>query len=186
MWPWESEPHSLAHGILDDETYDWRNIVKGMFASGGWPIVVSEDQVDRANQLARKTTGIDVDHTGSAGLAGLLALSEWRAKEHGTTPLVSPTKHVAVIFRCPTALTVTFCLSSIEHRQTCRRAQPFRGLESDEPVMQMRRNAERGQLAAHRARVLPHRLGLRVVLVIDFTADSIRIRAVIGVRRKPS
>jgi hypothetical protein len=25
-----------------------------------------------ANQLARATTGIDVDHTGSAGLAGLL------------------------------------------------------------------------------------------------------------------
>ena len=23
MWPWEEEPTSVAHGILDDETYDW-------------------------------------------------------------------------------------------------------------------------------------------------------------------
>ena len=23
MWAWETEPVSVAHGILDDETYDW-------------------------------------------------------------------------------------------------------------------------------------------------------------------
>ncbi len=92
MWAWEREPMSLAHGILDDETYDWRAVVAGMLESGGWPVVVTEAQVAAANDLARAHTGIDVDHTGSAGLAGLVAL---RA---AGTPLVMPTERVAVVF----------------------------------------------------------------------------------------
>jgi len=74
MWPWETAPHSLAHGILDDETYDWLAIVEGMLASGGWPVVVSEEDLARANARASSETGIDVCHTGSAGLAGVLHL----------------------------------------------------------------------------------------------------------------
>jgi threonine synthase len=74
MWPWESEPHSVAHGILDDETYDWLAVVEGMTATGGTPLVADEETLVRANRLARRTTGIDVDPTGSAGLAGLLQL----------------------------------------------------------------------------------------------------------------
>jgi threonine synthase len=72
MWPWEEEPHSVAHGILDDETYDWAAVVEGMLRSGGRPIVVGEERLEQANALARAATGIDVDHTGSAGLAGLV------------------------------------------------------------------------------------------------------------------
>jgi threonine synthase len=74
MWPWEEEPRSIAGGILDDETYDWLAVVRGMLASGGGPIVVDEDTLREANDLARARTGIDVDHTGTAGLAGLLEL----------------------------------------------------------------------------------------------------------------
>ena len=76
MWPWEHEPHSVAHGILDDETYDWLAVVEGMLATGGRPVVVGEDALRAANDAARETTGIDVDHTGSAGLAGLQALRD--------------------------------------------------------------------------------------------------------------
>ena len=43
MWPWEHEPHSIAHGILDDETYDWLAVVEGMLATGGGPLVVGEE-----------------------------------------------------------------------------------------------------------------------------------------------
>ena len=74
MWPWEEEPHSVAHGILDDETYDWLAVVEGMLATGGDPVVVGEDLLVEANRLACDSTGIDVDPTGSAGLAGLVAL----------------------------------------------------------------------------------------------------------------
>ena len=74
MWPWESEPASIAHGILDDETYDWRAVVAGMLATGGEPVVVDEDLLAEANTVAVETTGIPVDPTGSAGLAGLMAL----------------------------------------------------------------------------------------------------------------
>jgi threonine synthase len=74
MWPWEQVPHSVASGILDDETYDWLAVLRGMAATGGTSVVVDEPTLVQANQLARQSTGIAVSHTGSAGLAGLLQL----------------------------------------------------------------------------------------------------------------
>jgi threonine synthase len=76
MWPWEEEPHSIAHGILDDETYDWLAVVEGMLATGGSSVVVGEGTLVQANALAVEATGIDVDPTGSSGLAGLIDLRE--------------------------------------------------------------------------------------------------------------
>jgi threonine synthase len=76
MWPWEHQPKSIAHGILDDETYDWLAVVKGLLETGGSPITADEQTLMRANDLARSATGIDVDHTGSSGLAGLVALRD--------------------------------------------------------------------------------------------------------------
>lgn len=74
MWPWGDEPHSLADGILDDETYDWIGVLEGMASTGGSPVVASEDLVVRAHELAHQHTDINVSPTGSAGLAGLLAI----------------------------------------------------------------------------------------------------------------
>ena len=90
MWPWEQEPRSVAHGILDDETYDWLAVVKGMLETGGGAVVVNEHTLEEANALGREATGINVDHTGSAGLAGLMAL---RASED-----IGPDENVAVVF----------------------------------------------------------------------------------------
>jgi threonine synthase len=72
MWPWESEPKSIATGILDDETYDWLAVVEAMLATGGYPLVVGEETLESASALGRETTGIDADATGTAGLAGLM------------------------------------------------------------------------------------------------------------------
>lgn len=74
MWAWEEEPKSIARGILDDETYDWLEVVKGMLESGGFPVLVSEERLEEANAIGRESTGIDADHTGTAGLAGLIEL----------------------------------------------------------------------------------------------------------------
>lgn len=74
MWPWETPGRSVATGILDDETYDWANVVRGMLASGGFPIVVSEELLLEANRIAVASTGIRASHTGTAGLAGLMEL----------------------------------------------------------------------------------------------------------------
>jgi len=74
MWPWEEVPQSVATGILDDETYVWRAVLRGMVATGGTTIVVDEQTLVQANRMALETTGIAVSHTGSAGLAGLLQL----------------------------------------------------------------------------------------------------------------
>jgi len=90
MWAWESEPVSVAHGILDDETYDWAVVVRAMLISGGRSLVVDEATLEAANALASPRVGIDADHTGTAGLAGLIQLTR-----HG---LVSPDENVAVIF----------------------------------------------------------------------------------------
>ena len=81
MWPWESEPRSLATGILDDETYDWLAVVEGMLTTGGRPLVVSEERLAEAHRLGREHTGIRADPTGTAGLAGLMELA--RAEEIG-------------------------------------------------------------------------------------------------------
>ena len=43
---------SVATGILDDETYDWRAVVEGMLPTRGQPLVVSEDVLLKANRLA--------------------------------------------------------------------------------------------------------------------------------------
>jgi threonine synthase len=73
MWPWESAPTSLAHGILDDETYDWWEVVKAMRETGGEAIVANEAAIAQAHNLARQQTTIRVSATGAAGLAGALA-----------------------------------------------------------------------------------------------------------------
>ena len=72
MWSWESAPASLAHGILDDETYDWWEVAKAMRETGGDAIVVDEAAVARALSLARAHTAIPVSATGASGLAGAL------------------------------------------------------------------------------------------------------------------
>ncbi|PKU26630.1 pyridoxal-phosphate dependent enzyme [Telmatospirillum siberiense] len=83
MWPWEATPHSLAHGILDDETYDWWAIAEAMRNSGGNPVVATEAAVAEAYRLAGTHTAIPASATGTAGLAGLLS----RPAE-GTTALI--------------------------------------------------------------------------------------------------
>lgn len=70
MWPWEPAPRSIATGILDDETYDWAAVLRGVLATGGSVITVSEDELSEANRIA----GDGVSATGSAGLAGALSL----------------------------------------------------------------------------------------------------------------
>ena len=70
MWPLETPPHSIATGILDDETYDWAAVLRGVVSTGGSVIIVSEEQLREANRIA----GARVSPTGSAGLAGALAL----------------------------------------------------------------------------------------------------------------
>ncbi len=88
MTPW-ADPHSLADGILDDETYDWQGDIAVMRASGGQPLVVAEAAIEAAYAVAT-TTGIPVSPTGSAGLAALLGTDGG--------PAARPGERVGVIF----------------------------------------------------------------------------------------
>lgn len=77
MWPWDGPvPHSLAHGILDDVTYDGYPLLRAVLRSGGRAEVLREGAIHSAYHLAQRHTGIRVCPTGSAGLAGLIQLTE--------------------------------------------------------------------------------------------------------------
>ena len=82
-------PSSVAHGILDDETYDWLAVVRAMLVTGGRRGRRGRGDLLEANALAREATGIDADETGTAGVAGLLALAR--------DGLVRPDESVAVV-----------------------------------------------------------------------------------------
>jgi len=56
MSPWPAEPKSVAHGILDDETYDWVICLRAMLVSGGTPVVVEERDLEAALRLTRTHT----------------------------------------------------------------------------------------------------------------------------------
>jgi threonine synthase len=88
MRPWEKEPASAASGILDDETYDWLGVLDAVDASGGSVVVAPEAAIVEAHVLGPSATGIPASATGTAGLAGLLAI---RAQ-------VADDERVAVVF----------------------------------------------------------------------------------------
>ena len=89
MWPWESEPTSIADGILDDETYDWLSIVQALAASHGTAVVAAESLVREAHALVRSTTGINASPTGTSGVAGLLAMRAEIGNDENVVVLVS-------------------------------------------------------------------------------------------------
>lgn len=77
MWAWDgAAPQSAAHGILDDETYDWYDLLRAVLKSGGKAEILREEMIRKAHHTARTRTSVRVSSTGSAGLAGLLQLRE--------------------------------------------------------------------------------------------------------------
>jgi threonine synthase len=89
MWPWENEPRSMADGILDDETYDWVGVVESMAATGGSPVVASETHIAAAHRMGRSLTGVNVSATGTAGLAGVIAMREQIADDENVVVIFS-------------------------------------------------------------------------------------------------
>jgi threonine synthase len=87
MTPWE-QPRSVADGILDDETYDWLADFAVMASSGGRPIVVREEAILRAAEVAA-STGIAVSATGTAGLAALLVADSRPATDESVAVVFS-------------------------------------------------------------------------------------------------
>jgi len=134
MWPWAEEPKSIATGILDDETYDWLAVVRGMLASGGSPVVVGEATLLEANELARSATGVHVDPTGSAGLAGLMDLAR-----RGD---VRPDETVAVLF---TGITRRF-VTPAPRGATRALAAPLADLIDPDPGQAGERVADRSRV----------------------------------------
>jgi len=70
MYPWE-DPHSVAHGVLDDETYDWAHICDGMMETAGSASLVTDVTIRQARADGKKAAEVTMCHTGSVGLAGV-------------------------------------------------------------------------------------------------------------------
>ncbi len=91
MWPWDgATPHSLAHGILDDVTYDWYYLLEALLRTGGTAEVLREETIRHAHGAAQHHTGIPVCPTGASGLAGLIQLTGSGA--------VAPSESVGLFF----------------------------------------------------------------------------------------
>ena len=91
MWPWDgATPHSLAHGILDDVTYDWYYLLESLLRTGGRGEVLREETIRHAHGTAQRHTGIPVCPTGASGLAGLIQLTASGA--------VDPSESVGLFF----------------------------------------------------------------------------------------
>ena len=91
MWPWDGvTPHSLAHGILDDVTYDWYYLLEALLRTGGRAEVLREETIRQAHGAAQRHTGIPVCPTGAAGLAGLIQLTG--------SGVVDPSESVGLFF----------------------------------------------------------------------------------------
>jgi len=91
MWAWDGPaPHSLAHGILDDVTYDWYPLLLTILRTGGRAEILTEGTIARAHALARRHTAVTVCPTGSAGSAGLIQLTG--------SGVIDPAESVALFF----------------------------------------------------------------------------------------
>jgi len=89
MWAWDGgAPESLAHGILDDETYDWFHLLEGLLMTGGRAVVLSEEVIAKAASTVRGHASASVCHTGTAGTAGLMELQRLGAVASGEQALV--------------------------------------------------------------------------------------------------
>jgi threonine dehydratase len=96
MWPWETNPVSIADGILDDETYDWIGVLDAMADTGGAPVVVSEQHVQQAYDWVHSLTSVNVSATGVAGLAGLIAMRSDIANDERVVVVMSGVERVEV------------------------------------------------------------------------------------------
>ena len=73
MQPWPEPPVSVAHGILDDVTYDWQTVAVHQICTGGYPILVDEAQLTAAAAALEDLVSPPPDETGAAGVAGWMA-----------------------------------------------------------------------------------------------------------------
>jgi threonine synthase len=91
MWAWDgAAPESLAHGILDDETYDWYDLLRAVLITGGKAEILTEETIVKAHKLAHASTDISPCATGTAGLAGLIQLQD--------SGDIDPTEDVGLFF----------------------------------------------------------------------------------------
>ena len=97
MWPWQPVGDSAADGILDDETYDWLPVVQAMWDANGSPVVATEPLILQANELGCRTTGINASHTGTAGLAGLLAVRDQVDSDERVAVVFSGVRRAAIL-----------------------------------------------------------------------------------------
>lgn len=83
MQTWLDVQPSLAHGILDDETYDWVALLEGVLGTRGRAMTVEESQLQQAWEAVREVSDLRPCYTGVAGLAGAMALADEALKIEG-------------------------------------------------------------------------------------------------------
>ena len=85
MRAWDN-PKSVAHGILDDETYDWVALCDAMERTRGGTLAVDDELIRSAHSYAHSTLSVPTCHTGAAGLAGLMQHRTAEVRDDGRPP----------------------------------------------------------------------------------------------------
>ena len=70
---WDS-PSTVAGGIADNYTWDWREGFEALRETGGSAVAVTDAEILDARRLLGKLEGVFAEPTGSASLAGVMAL----------------------------------------------------------------------------------------------------------------
>jgi len=68
-WP---NPRSIAGGLLDPYTWDWRDGFRALRETGGTAVAVPDDLIWEAQKMLARYEGIFVEPSGAASLAGLM------------------------------------------------------------------------------------------------------------------
>jgi len=70
--PWEKPPETIATGLEDTFPWDGDAALKAMYATNGYGVVVSDEEIIQAMKLLASLEGVFAEPSGAAGLAGLV------------------------------------------------------------------------------------------------------------------
>ncbi len=85
------DPHTIANGLADPYTWDWRLGHEALTTTNGTATSVNDDRIMHATRMLAKYEGIFAEPTGATSLAGLMVLVENGTVDRNDTIVVEIT-----------------------------------------------------------------------------------------------
>jgi len=91
--PWEKPPETIATGLEDTYPWDGDMGLRALYNTGGYGVVVSDEEIVKAMKLLAGLEGIFAEPSGAAGLAGLVKAVEEKLIDRDEVVVVLVTGH---------------------------------------------------------------------------------------------